>query len=92
MNGPGSTSGTSATRQIVGVLWPSFLVACAMEMLVFALVDPVNVYCGADALGMSRQGAYTTAFFVFWLMAAASSACTALLAAPSDAERRNAAL
>ena len=79
-------------RQIVGVLWPSFLVACAMEMLVFALVDPVSVYCGADALHLSRQGAYTAAFFVFWLMAAASSACTVLLAAPPDAERRDATL
>jgi len=67
-------------RQLAAVLWPSFLVACAMEMLVFALVDPVSVYCGADALHMSRQGAYATAFFVFWLMAAASSACTVLLA------------
>ncbi|MDQ0036845.1 hypothetical protein J2W30_004620 [Variovorax boronicumulans] len=74
-------------RQIVGVLWPSFIVACAMEMLVFALVDPVSVYCGADALHMSRQGAYTTAFFVFWLMAAASSACTVLLATQPEAER-----
>ncbi len=79
-------------RQIVGVLWPSFLVACAMEMLVFALVDPVSVYCGADALHMSRQGAYTAAFFVFWLMAAASSACTMLLVTPPEAERRDAAL
>ncbi|WP_431513275.1 hypothetical protein [Variovorax sp. DAIF25] len=70
-------------RQLAGVLWPSFLVACCMEVLVFALVDPVNTFCGADALRMSRQGIYTAAFFVFWLMAAASSACTALLARPS---------
>jgi len=79
-------------RQIASVLWPSFLVACAMEMLVFALVDPVSVYCGADALHMSRQGAYTTAFFVFWLMAAASSACTVLLVTRPEAERRDASL
>ncbi|MET3496605.1 hypothetical protein [Variovorax boronicumulans] len=78
----------SGMRRMVGVLWPSFLVACAMEMLVFALVDPVDVYCGADALGMSRQGAYTAAFFIFWLMAAASSACTVLLVEPRDAEER----
>jgi hypothetical protein len=70
-------------RQVMGILWPSFLVACGMEVLVFALVDPVNVYCGADALRMSRQGIYTGSFFVFWLMAAASSAFTALLAEPS---------
>ena len=70
-------------RQLAGVLWPSFLVACCMEVLVFALVDPVNTFCGADALRMSRQGIYTGAFFVFWLMAAASSACTLLLAGPA---------
>jgi hypothetical protein len=35
---------------------------------------------------MSRQGIYTAAFFVFWLMAASSSACTALLARPSASE------
>jgi len=79
-------------RQIVGVLWPSFLVACSMEMLVFALVDPVSVYCGADALHMSRQGAYTTAFFVFWLMAAASSACTVLLTTRPEVEPRDVSL
>lgn len=79
-------------RQIVGVLWPSFLVACAMEMLVFALVDPVSVYCGADALHLSRQGAYTTAFFVFWLMAAASSACTVLLTTRPEVEPREVSL
>ncbi|MFS2164141.1 hypothetical protein [Variovorax sp. Varisp62] len=73
-------------RQLAGVLWPSFLVACAMEVLVFALVDPVHAFCGADALRMSRQGVYTAAFFIFWLMAAASSACTALLAMPSAPE------
>lgn len=77
-------------RQLAGILWPSFLVACGMEVLVFALFDPLNAFCGADALRMSRQGVYTAAFFVFWLMAAASSACTVLLARSPAAERRDA--
>jgi len=80
----------AAKRQLMAVLWPSFLMACGMEIVVFALIDPINVYCGADALHMSRQGIYTGAFFVFWLMAAASSAFTALLA-PSAAGRPAAA-
>jgi hypothetical protein len=79
----------SGRRQLMAVLWPSFLVACGMEVLVFALVDPTGVYCGADVLGMSRQGVYTASFFVFWLMAASASAFTALLASsafPAQAE------
>ncbi|MFH0131878.1 hypothetical protein ACGLHS_16850 [Variovorax sp. VaC1] len=77
-------------RQLAGILWPSFLVACGMEVLVFALFDPLNAFCGADALRMSRQGVYTAAFFVFWLMAAASSACTVLLARSPAPRRREA--
>lgn len=67
-------------RQLAGILWPSFLVACGMDVLVFVLFD---------ALRMSRQGVYTAAFFVFWLMAAASSACTVLLARSPAAQPRD---
>lgn len=76
-------------RQLAGILGPSFLVACGMDVLVFVLFDPLNTFCGADALRMSRQGVYTAAFFVFWLMAAASSACTVLLARSPAAPRRD---
>lgn len=72
----------SSSRQLIGILWPSFLLACAIEILVFALVDPSDLHWGGEALRMSRQGVYTVAFFVFWGMAAASSAFTALLADP----------
>jgi hypothetical protein len=71
-------------RRLIGILWPSFLLACGMEVMVFALVDPIGLHCGADAWRMSRQGAYTAAFFVFWLMGAGSSALTVLLALPSQ--------
>ena len=46
-------------RQLATILWPSFLVACGMEVLVFALFDPLNTFCGADALRMSRQSLAT---------------------------------
>ena len=72
----------SSSRQLIGVLWPSFLLACAIEILVFALVDPSDLHWGGEALRMSRQGVYTVAFFLFWGMAAAFSAFTALLAEP----------
>jgi hypothetical protein len=50
------------------------------------LVDPSDLHWGGEALRMSRLGVYTVAFFIFWGMAAASSAFTALLAKPSSRE------
>ncbi len=72
----------SPSRQLIGILWPAFLLACGLEILVFSLVDPADLHWGGEALRMSRQGVYSVAFFVFWAMAAVSSAFTALLAMP----------
>lgn len=76
----------SRARQPISILWPAFLLACALEILVFALVDPSDLHWGGEALRMSRLGVYTVAFFIFWGMAAASGAFTALLARPSPRE------
>lgn len=71
------------TRAWISILWPAFLLACVLELLVFAMVDPAELHWGRDAYGMSRQGIYTLSFFVFWGMAACSCALTcALLADP----------
>ncbi|RZI64393.1 MAG: hypothetical protein EOP79_15060 [Variovorax sp.] len=67
-------------RRLAWILWPSFLLACVVEMGVFALVDPGDVHWRGEPLPLSRQGLYTVAFFVFWVLAMGSSALTALLA------------
>lgn len=61
------------------IAWPAFLVAGALEMLVFAMVDPDDLHWFGQPLGLSRLGVYTLAFFAFWGMAMASSALTTLL-------------
>jgi len=76
----------SVVRRPISILWPAFLLACALEILVFALVDPSDLHWGGEALRMARLGVYTVAFFIFWGMAAASSAFTALLAKPTSRE------
>lgn len=53
------------------VLWPSFVMAAVLEMLVFWVVDPGELMAAA---GLSRMGLYTLAFFVFWGATAAASA------------------
>jgi hypothetical protein len=64
---------------LMRVAWPAFLAACGLEVLVFAVVDPLEVHWSGAALGWSRGGVYTAAFFAFWAIAAASGALTALL-------------
>ena len=73
-------------HRLMWIAWPAFLVACAIEFLVFALVDPGDLHWRGEPLPLSRQAVYTGAFFVFWLLAMASSALTALLAS-GDAGR-----
>lgn len=67
-------------QRLMWIAWPAFLVAGVIEMLVFALVDPQDLRWFGHPLAMSRQGVYTLAFFIFWILTMASSALTTLLA------------
>lgn len=67
--------------RVLLVLWPSFVMAGVLEMLVFAVVDPGTLqWPGGEALQWSRNTVYSVAFFVFWLVISASTAVTAYLA------------
>jgi len=67
------------TQRLMWIAWPAFLMAGAMEMVVFAFVDPEALQWFDQPVNLSRQGVYTIAFFVFWLIIMASSALTTLL-------------
>lgn len=66
-------------QRLMWMLWPAFLVAGLLEMLVFALVDPSDLHWFGAPLELSRQAVYTLAFFVFWAVALVASALTLLL-------------
>ncbi len=66
-------------QRLMWVLWPAFLVAGVLEILVFGMVDPQDLHWFGQPLDWSRQAVYTAAFFVFWGVTALSSALTALL-------------
>jgi hypothetical protein len=70
-------------QRIMWIVWPSFMMAGVLEILVFAMVDPQDLHRFGQTVQLSRQGIYTVAFFVFWLVTMLSSALTALLAIPS---------
>ncbi len=66
-------------RNLMWILWPSFLMAGAASAVVFALVDPLDVVF-LGYLQAGRLTVYTVGFFIFWVMAALSSALTLRIA------------
>ena len=61
-------------RGVIGVLWPSFVVAGIAEIVFFTLFDPVELHLLGDPVAAGPMAAYTIGFFVFWAFTAASSA------------------
>src|SRR5690606_20611969 len=68
-------------RSLMWILWPSFLIGAATSATVFALIDPLDIAI-FGTIQLSRQQMYAGGFFLFWLMAALSSALS-LFMAPS---------
>lgn len=71
-----------ARQDVAIVLWPSFLVAAAATMFFFAVFDPPVIGEGTPLhdLLVRREVGYAFGFFVFWVLAAASSSLTLYLA------------
>lgn len=76
-------------QRCMWIAWPAFLVAGILEMVVFAMVDPQDLHWfDGQPLGVSRQGVYTMAFFVFWVFTMIASALTTLLSiSPFEKDR-----
>ena len=66
-------------QRLMWIAWPAFLLACLLEMLVFALVDPQDLHWFGQPVELSRQAVYTLAFFVFWALSMVASGLTTLL-------------
>jgi hypothetical protein len=75
-------------RKLLWILWPAFLGACLLQLVVFALVDPQEVQWLHEGLGLSRQAVYAAGFFTFWAVCIAACSLTTLLRmAPDDVNR-----
>lgn len=59
-------------QRIIAVLWPSFLVSGVADVLFFTAFDPFDFV----PIDISRIGAYSIGFFLFWLMCIVSSSLT----------------
>jgi hypothetical protein len=61
------------------IAWPAFLVAAALEMVVFAFIDPSELHLPGSMMGWSRETIYALCFFLFWGCTLVSSCLTTLL-------------
>ncbi|GAB4550034.1 MAG: hypothetical protein Tsb007_00860 [Rhizobacter sp.] len=73
-------------QRALQILWPAFLMAGVLEMMLFAVVDPGDLqWFGGPPIDWPRQAIYTVTFLIFWGVMSISGALTALLAR-SDAD------
>jgi len=67
-------------RTALQILWPAFVAAGVMTLLVFAHVDPADVHTLAGTpIELSRQAVYTLSFFGFWAVIALAGAVSCWL-------------
>jgi uncharacterized membrane protein YfhO len=69
---------------LMAIAWPGFLAACVLQVVVFALVDPLDLHWAGEHLPWSRQAVYAFGFLLFWIAAMLSSALTTLLGRRSE--------
>ena len=71
-------------REWIAVLWPAFVAACLLEIVVFAAFDPHDVTLFGIELDAAGDAVYSVAFFAFWAICAATGVVTWSLSRSSD--------
>ncbi len=67
-------------KQIMWILWPSFIAAGIGVGIIFTLIDPMELVVLGDRVHASRTTIYSLGFFVLWAIAAMASAMSCFLA------------
>jgi len=66
-------------QRLMWVLWPGFVMAIPTVGIVFTLVDPADLQLFGAPLALSRLGAYSLGFLLFWAIGSTCSALTCFL-------------
>ncbi len=66
-------------QKFIAILWPSFLVAGLETIVFFTLFDPIYIFNEYD---VTRLGAYSSGFFIFWAFAILPCILTLYFAKP----------
>ena len=79
------TRNPALKRLAMAILWPAFLMAGVLEVLVFAVVDPGELHWfGGAVIAWPVQAIYSVSFLIFWGVISTAGALTALLLVESD--------
>lgn len=70
-------------KQIMWILWPSFIAAGIGVGIVFTLIDPMELHVLGNSGQVSSTMIYSLGFFVLWAIAAMASAMSCFLAVGS---------
>lgn len=77
------------TQRVIATLWLSFLMAIVATGVFFSTIDPLELKYCVDFPEVSRTGAYTIGFFLFWLLTASSSLLAVFFTYPSQLDEEN---
>jgi hypothetical protein len=69
-------------QRVIAILWPSFLTSGIATILFFTAFDPHQLLEAAGDGQISRIGAYSIGFFLFWLLTSLTSALTCYFQKP----------
>ncbi|MDH5632226.1 MAG: hypothetical protein OEZ10_04445 [Gammaproteobacteria bacterium] len=73
---------TPRIQRIIAILWPSFLTAGLATGLFFTAFDPNVLLMDTPFAELSRLGAYTIGFFLFWALTMTSCLLTCYFQRP----------
>ena len=82
MDRSSESSSIPLVQRVSAVLWPAFVCAGAATGVFFTFFDPITLLECEGEPPLSRMGAYTLGFFMFWLLCIVSSLGTAYFLAP----------
>ena len=78
------------TQRLISVLWPSFLTSGIATGLFFTAFDPQELVTLSGQVEISRMGAYSIGFFLFWLLTSTTCALTCYFQRPcSEVKHHN---
>ena len=71
------------SQRIASVLWPAFLVAGLLEMVLFACWDPLDLHWFGRTIDWSRDTVYSVGFLILWAGCSLSAWLTLSMAGSS---------